>query len=257
MTNKEPPVYQSDLISSGRFIMLYASLAQKIGLNEAIIVQQLYFLLSLPGGKELNGHHWVYNTYEKWQKDHFPFWSIATIQRIFSNLESMLIVESCQPDKGLSRKKYYRLNQGMLTKLLKGSLPVQKHQIANDSPSYQNDTMDRIKLIRSITYKTDIQSKESLPSESGAKTRKASKKTKLLLLEKVTVPDGIPTQEEFNSYLGDSLLEHLLNLRPDIYADFLETKWHSWNNRAGMWVPIRDWRAYVTALNSKIGERSL
>ncbi|KRG13044.1 hypothetical protein ACA29_09250 [Lederbergia galactosidilytica] len=37
-------------------------------------------------GTPLNGHVWMERTYEEWRED-FPFWSIATIKRIFTSLK--------------------------------------------------------------------------------------------------------------------------------------------------------------------------
>jgi hypothetical protein len=113
---------QSLLIDENPLIIL-PKLASCLGLGEAIIVQQLHFLLSVPkNGRERNGHRWIYNTYEQWQRDHFPFWDVATIQRGFDALEQMHVVVSCQPDGRGSRQKYYRLNEGMINLMRSGRL---------------------------------------------------------------------------------------------------------------------------------------
>lgn len=90
-------------------------LAKHIGLNEAIVLQQLSYLLSREGnGKKIGGERWVFNTYEQWQQNYFSWWSIATIQRIFAELESKAFVISCQPEGVMSRRKYYRLGGACL-----------------------------------------------------------------------------------------------------------------------------------------------
>lgn len=96
---KEPP------------LVVLPSLAQEIGLSEAIIVQQLHYWLENPkAGIERNGEKWIFNTYEEWQEN-FPFWSVYQIQRIFLNLEKMGIVIAEQLDaKDRDMRKYYRLN---------------------------------------------------------------------------------------------------------------------------------------------------
>lgn len=105
-------------------LLVLRSLATKIGLNEAIITQQLYWLLDQPGnGKTIDGHRWIFNTYEEWRIGYFPFWSARTIERAFINLRTMGVVESCQPEGRESRRKYYRLNEGMKVKMLKGDIP--------------------------------------------------------------------------------------------------------------------------------------
>ncbi|MGG3964999.1 DnaD domain-containing protein [Heyndrickxia faecalis] len=68
-----------------RPIIVIPSLAEKIGLNEAIILQQLNYWLQ-KSNHIYEGKPWVYNTYEDW-KEQFPFWSISTIRRAISKLE--------------------------------------------------------------------------------------------------------------------------------------------------------------------------
>lgn len=88
------------------------SLAVKIGLNEAIVLQQVHYWISNPKNKgyEQDGYKWVYNTYAEWKETNFPFWSENTIQRTFSNLEEAGLIISIQPMKAkYDRTKYYRI----------------------------------------------------------------------------------------------------------------------------------------------------
>ncbi|MEH7251432.1 hypothetical protein V7111_04840 [Neobacillus niacini] len=55
-------------------LMIAPSLAIKIGVNEAVILQQVYTCLEEESKHEMEGGKWVYNTYEVRQKQ-FPFWS--------------------------------------------------------------------------------------------------------------------------------------------------------------------------------------
>jgi hypothetical protein len=99
-------------------ITLLPSLAISLGVEMALIVQQISFLHSLKaGGRDHDGHHWIWNTYESWQKDHFPWWSVRVVKAYFQELERLGVVISCQPDGKVSRKKYYRLNEGFTSKL--------------------------------------------------------------------------------------------------------------------------------------------
>ena len=89
------------------------SLASAIGLNEAIVLQQIHYWLSNPKNKgyEQDGYKWVYNTYKEWQENNFPFWSENTVQRVFASLEEKGLVISIQPMKSkYDRTKYYRID---------------------------------------------------------------------------------------------------------------------------------------------------
>ena len=69
---------------SERPLQVLPSLARAIGLNEAIILQQLHYWLER-SDHEREGRRWVYNTLEQWQEQ-CPFWSIPTIKRAFTVL---------------------------------------------------------------------------------------------------------------------------------------------------------------------------
>lgn len=88
-------------------------LAQKVGLNEAIIIQQLHYWTvnnKKKGNNFRDGYYWSYNTYEDWQKQ-FPFWSSRTIRRIITKLEKEGYIVSANYNKlKIDKTKWYRLN---------------------------------------------------------------------------------------------------------------------------------------------------
>lgn len=86
-----------------------------IGVNEAIVLQQLFWLLRDPNnGKKIAEKQWIFNTYEQWQVQYFPFWCERTLKTIFTNLQRLNLIEVCQPEGRLSRRKYYRINDSAL-----------------------------------------------------------------------------------------------------------------------------------------------
>lgn len=80
----------SSLLINEEPLQLLPSLAKAVGLNEAIVIQQLHYWLQ-KSDHEHDGRRWIYNTVEGWQKQ-FPFWSEKTIRRIFDSLVDMKIV---------------------------------------------------------------------------------------------------------------------------------------------------------------------
>lgn len=111
-------------------LQVLPTLAKIIGLNESIALQQLhYWLENKFAGVERDGLKWIYNTYETWQEDNFPFWSIRTIQRVFLSLEKMGLVISAQFDKeNYDRRKYYRIDYTVL-----GTLEDDKLALSEDA----------------------------------------------------------------------------------------------------------------------------
>ncbi|HJF30359.1 MAG TPA: hypothetical protein K8V56_01105 [Sporosarcina psychrophila] len=56
-------------------LQVLPSLAMEVGLNAAVLLQQLHFR-SLISTNVRDGHKWVYKTYEEWKNEEFPFWSV-------------------------------------------------------------------------------------------------------------------------------------------------------------------------------------
>lgn len=165
----------SDLLINEPPIVFSPSLAKMIGVNEAIVVQQLHFLLSLKtSGVMALGEKWIWNTYEGWQADYFPFWSTRTIRRIFDELETKFVVISSQPEGFKSRKKYYRLNKGMVHQLtLENASRIDIEKIENlpcgqngqlEPPCGQVGRFDVANLADSHKY-TETSTENPLPPE--------------------------------------------------------------------------------------------
>lgn len=72
-------------------LQVLPSLAKEIGLNEAIMLQQMHYWL-LKSANEFAGVKWFYKTLEEWQTE-FPFWSAMTIRRTLGSLEKQKIIK--------------------------------------------------------------------------------------------------------------------------------------------------------------------
>ena len=100
-----------------RLLVLLPSLAKAVGVNGAVVIQQLHFYRAdTHNGRVHDGERWILKSYDDWQRDDFPFWSAVTIRRIFRALEKRKLVISCQPEGRFSRRKYYRIDYGGLEK---------------------------------------------------------------------------------------------------------------------------------------------
>lgn len=68
-------------------LVLLPSLAVAIGDRQALALQQVHYWLRLPRvGKFKDGRVWVRNSLKEWHTENFPFWSFATLRRIFDQL---------------------------------------------------------------------------------------------------------------------------------------------------------------------------
>lgn len=90
-------------------LIILPSLAKEIGLNEAIMLQQIHFWIEKKKHKK-NGRYWVYNTYDEW-KEQFPFWSKATIRRTVTSLEKKNLIITGNFNKlKIDNTKWYTIN---------------------------------------------------------------------------------------------------------------------------------------------------
>mgnify|MGYP001147951482 CR=1 FL=1 len=127
-------------------LQVLPTLAQRIGLNEAIIVQQVHYWLNPKFNKNyFEGRYWVWNTYEQWQRQ-FPFWGMNTIRRAIANLEESKILLSFVT-RDFKKLKYYSINYDLLQNFISNKIVEEtktaENQITN--PSAQNEQIDLLK----------------------------------------------------------------------------------------------------------------
>lgn len=106
-------------------LVVLPELAVAIGLNEAIVLQQVHYWCELNAKTRKNykeGHYWVYNSFSEWKKQ-FPWWSERTIKTIFSKLERVgLLVSGNYNSLPMDRTKWYRVNHAVLDTLVTSPL---------------------------------------------------------------------------------------------------------------------------------------
>lgn len=112
----------SQLLINEHPLQVLPSLAVAIGLNEAIMVQQIHYWLNNKDKRSKpyisEGKKWVYNSYQDWQEQ-FPFWSLSTIKRTALRAENLGVLRSAQFDllQG-DAKKYYTIEYAKLDRIL-------------------------------------------------------------------------------------------------------------------------------------------
>lgn len=98
-------------------IQVLPKLAKEIGLNEAIILQQIHYWLNT-SKHNYDGKKWIYNSYPNWVKQ-FPFWSERTVKRTFSSLEKQdLLFVGNYNKAGFDKTKWYSINYKILNELV-------------------------------------------------------------------------------------------------------------------------------------------
>jgi hypothetical protein len=110
--NALPPLPASDLLIADRPLLIMPRLVALVGLNEAIVLQQVRYWL----GDDLrpqvrDGRRWVYNSYRAWQERNFPFWQVDTVKRAFLSLERQgLLLSANYNQSRRNHTKWYSVN---------------------------------------------------------------------------------------------------------------------------------------------------
>ncbi len=131
-------------------LQVIPGLAKEIGLNEAIILQQIHYWLGR-SDNERDGLKWVYKSMQEWQ-DEFPFWSEPTIKRVIAKLRDLgLIRITKKSSTSWERVNWYTVDYTVLASI--GS----KWAGASD----QSDPMQEINLTESIGSKRSDRSDQS------------------------------------------------------------------------------------------------
>ncbi|MEB7740264.1 hypothetical protein NGB58_13520, partial [Escherichia coli] len=140
------------LLFAERPLVINTQLAMKIGLNEAIVLQQLhYWLRDTSSGMECDGVRWIYNTTEQWLEQ-FPFWSESTLKRAFASLKTLGLLRCEKLNKSKrDMTNFYTLNYE--SELLDDGKVSESIRSKCAAPSGQNDTMEEVKMKRSIGSK--------------------------------------------------------------------------------------------------------
>ena len=129
-------------------LVFQKTVAEVLGLEGAIVVQQVYYLTCVRKvGKNHKGGKWVFYTYDGWRSEYFPFWSVQQIQRIFARLEAEGVIQSEQLDGGFSRRKYYRCPKSVAALFQGRKKSYPRRSNLNDRRSNLNDSRSNLNVL--------------------------------------------------------------------------------------------------------------
>lgn len=150
-------------------LQVLPSLAESIGLNESLVLQQIHWLLSR-SKKKISGKYWVFNTYEEWRDKHFRFFSLSTVRRTIKNLEDLRLITSTTEFNKMKvdKTKWYTINYEELDNL---QITTNK----NDSPSAQNEQSSCSKWADASVQNEQTNNQE-IPQETPTKDISSSEK---------------------------------------------------------------------------------
>ena len=102
-------------------IVVNTTLANEIGLNEAIVLQQINYWIEInkrAGKNYYDGKYWTYNSIKSWHENNFKFLSVETVRRVFTKLEkSGFIITGNYNKDPRDKTKWYTINDKKLEEL--------------------------------------------------------------------------------------------------------------------------------------------
>lgn len=172
----------SNLLINEPPLQVLPSLAMAIGLNEAIVLQQLHYLLAFASITH-QGKKWVYNSHEEWQAKQFKFWSVATVKRTFASLQKqgLVVCEKLQ-SKYRNQTNFYTIDYDKLGEI-------------QANLSAQNEPMHRINMSHSIRSNCTDGTAQFEPMSSGQNEPMLQENTnRIHTRENIQESESTPTQ---------------------------------------------------------------
>ncbi|EPF4698510.1 hypothetical protein ACSSRL_004928, partial [Escherichia coli] len=193
------------LLMTSQPIVINRDLACRIGLNEAIVLQQLhYWLNETNSGTEHGGIRWVYNTTEQWLEQ-FPFWSESTLKRTFASLKSLGVLRREQLNKSKrDMTNFYTINYE--SELLEEVKVNESIRSKCTSPSGQSDLMDGRKMTRSIGSKRHAVIGSKWPNDLTENTTEITTENKTSSRPDASQPDTQMAEQDFLTRHPDAVV---------------------------------------------------
>ncbi|HII2032637.1 TPA: hypothetical protein ACYZYN_001621 [Escherichia coli] len=156
------------LLFAERPLVINTQLAMKIGLNEAIVLQQLhYWLRDTNSGMECDGVRWIYNTTEQWLEQ-FPFWSESTLKRAFASLKTLGLLRCEKLNKSKrDMTNFYTINYG--SELLDGG--KLSESIGSKWPDDLTENTTEITTENKNTFRPEASQPDPQTTEQDSLTR--------------------------------------------------------------------------------------
>lgn len=151
-------------------ILVYPTLAVYMGINKAVVFQQLHFLQNNQKTAKnehnfVDDRYWVYNSYQQWKDQYFPWLSISTLKGIFIELEDddKLIISRQSVKNKSDRRKWYTIDYEawvtfcttMRQKMSDGSLdkkcPTKKQKLSDGYSETSSETSSKTSSERKKT----------------------------------------------------------------------------------------------------------
>lgn len=173
----------SKLLINESPLQVQPSLAMAIGLNEAILLQQLHYWLGASKYKK-DDRIWIYNTYPEWLLQ-LKYMSVSTLKRTIKSLKEQRLILVERFDKSKSNQvNYYSIDYDILSiveeNITQAIDSIDALKMDQSSSSIctngvvQNEPMDRLKMNQSLQENTQEIKQENTNKKANPKITKFS-----------------------------------------------------------------------------------
>lgn len=229
-------------------IQVLPKLAESIGLNEAIVLQQIHYWLN-KSDKYIDGRKWVYNTYEGWQKQ-FSFWSLSTVKRVLNNLRKQgLLLTGNYNKAGFDKTVWYTIDYDLLNRM-------NQRLGQNDLTSGSNwtDGAGQNDLTNTIDYtETTTETTKDIPSSSVEQDR--------IPFKEIVDYLNLKASKDFKSTSADTkkLIKARWNegYKLDDFKQVVDNKCFGWANDSEMSKYLRPKTLFGTKFESYLNENQI
>jgi len=259
-------------------------LAKALGLNQAIILQQMHYWLG-KSEKIRDGYKWTYHSYADWEAQ-FPFWNLSTIRRAIKGLETQGILVTANYNRmKADQTKWYRIDYEAFDKAVKKAEMenTEKEQAKQETqaekeqsrgmnkPCGQNEQMDCSKRTNGTVQNEQtntIDYTETTTRDSNSNNRAPENHESKIPSDKTEKPEVNDRQELFNFWEqnGFGMIPPILFENIDKYLDdFTEAGATETDAYAVMKFALneaveagqRRWNYVAGILNNYLGQRIL
>jgi hypothetical protein len=178
-------------------ILVLPTLAEKIGLEEAIVLQQLHYWINNPKvGRFIDGRRWIKNSMEQWQTDNFKFIHMKTLRRVFERLkrDGLILLRSDLNHSAFDRTFWYSIDY---EKLSYRCGQIDQMGVDNLTISLTETTSETTENTNTESSKEDSSSGDKSPALNQNLPEEEPLSTPLTIPhEVIPIPTPTPTPEE-------------------------------------------------------------
>lgn len=213
------------LLVDGRQLVLSQDLAIRIGVEEALFIQQLYYRLETRG-VDKEGHIWYRQTYQGWAKQ-CPQWNIRKIKRLVMKLERYQIIISSNKFNSFKtdRSKWYRIDYEKIDQIVQSEVYIEDEFFPEENSSSEKNTKsntDHSYEIANIIQYLNERAKKNFNDHSKTNIRLI----KAILKEGYTVEDCyLVIDEQVRNWKNDPQMNKYLRpitlFRPGNFESYL------------------------------------